>query len=400
LITTSQFNGDRALGARSQKVLLVDPSLFTAPYDLALSKGLEANGLRATWATRGLRDNEEDLLDGRREAGLDFYPVTDGSRRKIRGWKAFKGIEHAMGMRQVYENIRVGDFGIVHFQWLLLPAIDRRFIDRIRCQCPVVVTVHDTEPFNGKAVSTMQRMGLKRALRACDAVIVHTEAGKRALIGAGQVNDTVAVVPHGLLGHHPGNRPATANGRWHIVLVGKLQHYKGVDILIEALGLINPADRAKLRITIAGEAHIPLDPIRTRAQALGLEEDVLSIKSGRLSEDDLNALLHEADAFVFPYRSIEASGVLFLVAGLGRWIIASELGAFIDLVGRDGKNGDLVPPVNAGALAQVLVSSINRKPATDIAAAVPSWSEIGRRTLAVYDAAIDHWRWSRASAAA
>jgi glycosyltransferase involved in cell wall biosynthesis len=400
LIISLPDRAGKAVDPPTRDALLVDPSLFTAPYDAALSKGLEANGVRATWSTRDLRDGEEDLLGGHRDVDLTFYPKTDGGQRIGKAWQALKGVEHAIGMRRLFEAVRDRHFDIVHFQWLLLPTIDQRFIDRIRAHCPVVVTVHDTDPFNGKPVNVLQKLGLKRALQACDAIIVHTNAGKQALVDAGQSADAINVVPHGLLGEASCRRARPSNKRWHVVLVGKLQYYKGIDILIEALALIDPEKRAQLHVTIAGEPCLPIAPITARAKALGLETDILSMQFGRLSEAELAALLDQADAFVFPYRSIEASGVLYLVAGLGRWIIASELGAFIDVVGNNGKNGELVPPGDAGALARALVSSLGRTPAADISESVPSWSEIGRRTLAVYDSATTRWRSGRTSAAA
>ncbi|MGL1241035.1 hypothetical protein ACSTKS_23365, partial [Vibrio parahaemolyticus] len=49
--------------AGALRVLMVDPSLFTAPYDAALSGGLAQAGVRADWATRALRPGEEAELD-------------------------------------------------------------------------------------------------------------------------------------------------------------------------------------------------------------------------------------------------------------------------------------------------------------------------------------------------
>ena len=40
------------------EALLVDPSLFTAPYDAALTSGLVAAGVDPMWATRPQRRND------------------------------------------------------------------------------------------------------------------------------------------------------------------------------------------------------------------------------------------------------------------------------------------------------------------------------------------------------
>ena len=120
-----------------------------------------------------------------------------------------------------------------------------------------------------------------------------------------------------------------------------------------------------------------------RVQALGLESCV-EFRLHRLGELEMAALLRSGDAFVFPYRAIEASGVLHLVADLGRWLIASEVGAFRDLIDPQSGAGDLVPPADPAALAQALLRSIGRRPAARPDHGVPGWDRIGEATLAIY----------------
>lgn len=370
-------------------VLLVDPGLFTAPYDAALSRGLEQAGVRPHWATRALRPGEEDALNGHSRAA-SFYPWTDGPRRRTgAAARLLKGIEHGLGMRALARRAARAD--LVHFQWLLLPLLDAVTMRRIRRQRPLVLTVHDTTPFNGKAVSAAQRRGFHAALAIPDRLIVHTRQGKALLTDAGLDPARIAVVPHGPLG---GTAPTTTtrHDRWRIVQFGKVQNYKGVDILIEALGLLPAATRARLSVVVAGEPMLDVAPLRARAQALGLSEPLLDFRFRRQSEAEMEALLGEADMFVFPYRAIEASGVLFLVASRGKWIVASDLGAFSELIGRDGMVGTLTPPSDPAALAAVIEASIGRRPARNLAAAMTGWAEIGALTRAVYRDALHHWR--------
>lgn len=280
---------------------------------------------------------------------------------------------------------------IVHFQWLLVPLIDRAAIRRLRRHCPVVVTVHDTEPFNGKAVSAAQRAGLLAAYDAADRIIVHRPAGRELLSARGLDGDRISVVPHGLLS----KRRVTPNdrepGRWRILLIGKLQHYKGVDLLIEAIGRLDQSVRDQLSITIAGEPIIPIPPLAERIRTLGLPPELVDLRPRQLQQAEFDALIDAADAFVFPYRSIEASGVLFSVLSANRWIIASNIGAFADLLG-DGAAGTLVPPGDPDALAEAIAASIGRHPKRDPGQTVPGWRQIGAMTRDVYCEAADSWR--------
>ena len=372
--------------ATGQSVLLVDPSLFTAPYDAALSDGLQANGLRPAWATRALRPNEEDLLAGSRTLPF-FYPLTDGPRRRVgSAWRALKGLEHIAGLRRLTRE--AARFDVVHFQWAALPMLDVRAVRRIRKSRPVVLTVHDIEPFNGRPVSAAQRSGYTAILAAFDRLIVHTEQGRDALLARGLPEDRIHVVPHGVLPLRTAEPEARAQpGRWRIVLFGRLQAYKGVDLLVEALGLIDPQIRDRLEVIVAGEAQIDVEPILARAKALDLG-DAFTLREGRLSEDAMAGLLRSADAFVFPYRSIDASGVLHLVADLDRWLIASDLGAFRTMIGTGEDSGALVPAADIAALAGAIVDSIGRRPRPASATDTLDWTQIGAMTRTVYEAAL------------
>jgi len=366
--------------------LLLDPSLFTSPYDNALSEGLLANGVRPRWMTRPLRRNEErELTAG--EVSEAFYFLTDGPKRRSFGiWKIVKGVEHLLGLLAVIRLAKSGRFDLVHIQWLVVPILDRWAIKRIRRYCPVVLTVHDTTPFNGKSVSLMQKLGFFEAIRSVDHIIVHTKQAAVTLSMHVDPN-TVSVIPHGILSLRTQGMPATqtCSSRWRIVQFGRIQDYKGADLLVEALGQLSPGDRGRISVLLAGEPSIDTAPLLARASELGLTTDTIEFRLRRQSETEIAEILAGADAFVFPYREIEASGVLFLVVPYNKWIIATRIGAFIDIVGEDLTRGQLVPPADIGALAAAISSSINKRPDRDLASTVTSWKEIGAMTRSVYD---------------
>ncbi|MBB3348843.1 glycosyltransferase [Sphingomonas sp. BK069] len=355
-----------------------------------MSRGLSAAGVAPTWLTRPLRVGEAADLPAQDTRTL-FYRLTDGPRRRQgKAARLLKGVEHAAGLAAALRLTRRMRPDVVHLQWAVLPFLDRIAIRRLRRHAPVVVTVHDATPFNGKQVSVLQRGGFARALAAADRLIVHTDGAKEQLAAAGLPAERIDVVPHGLLGAAIPDRAPATDGRWRIVQFGRIQHYKGVDLLVEALGRIDPATRARIKVVVAGEAQVETAPLIARAAALGLGE-AIDFRFGFLSKDAMGALLASADAFVFPYRTIEASGVLHLVAGLRRWIVASDTGAFPALVGRDGAAGALVDPTDADALAAALIASIGREPSRAIDADVPDWATIGRLTREVYARARADW---------
>ena len=372
--------------------LLVDPALFTCPYDAALSAGLQCAGVEVRWATRAPRAGDEGGLNlGRRDViyyrGLEATTKGRGPVRKLR-----KVLSHVQGGRRLRDLATRGRFDVIHFQWAVLPLYDSLLMRQLRRRAPVVLTVHDLAPFNGSPTSQLQAMGFRRALASASRLIVHTEGARTALIAQGYAPETVVQVPHGplempALPSHPD--PDDGRGRWRVVLFGQLQGYKGVDLLVEALGRIAPDVRSGLEVIVAGEPLISMEPVVERARALGLEP-TLEFRLHRLSAGDMAGLLASADAFVFPYRQIEASGVLHLVLPLQRWIVSSDLGAFRELV-LDGVNGIRTPAGDVDRLAAALVDSIGRRPDPSRPVQPPSWDEIGRRTRAVYESAIAEW---------
>lgn len=336
------------------------------------------------WATRRLRTGEEAELPPDRIVQL-FYRLSEGGRRRPgRIGKIVKGLEHVADLRRLERRAR--DYDVVHVQWAVLPALDRQAMARIRRTRPVVLTVHDTTPFNGAGVNPLQVQGFDRLFASADRLIVHTTNARALLEARGVPATRIRVIPHGPLPLRTTPRPLAdkAPGRWRIVLFGRLQSYKGVDLLVEALGLLGEKERARLEVIVAGDALMPVEPIQTRAAALGLAAPTLRFRIGRMSDQAMADLLGSADAFVFPYRAIEASGVLFLVAGLRKWLIASALGAFVDAIGASEDQGRLVPPDDARALARALVDSVGRVPGPTGRDWAPGWDEIGRRTAALY----------------
>lgn len=365
-------------------VVQVDPSLYTGPYDAALTEGLRANDVQVRWAARRARADETDLPREGLESvfgGLSGGAKAGGAVAKLR-----TGLGYLAGWRELLSRLDTLRPDVLHLQWALLPMADAAIIGKARRRVPVVITVHDLQPYNGAPTSRLQVLGLQRALRVANHLIVHTTAARETLLARGFDHHRVSVIPHGPLrlrtapasARDAGSRP---DPRWTVVLFGKLQAYKGADVLIEAVAAMDPAARQRCRFILAGEPLTPIGPLRARVAELGLD-DRFEFRMHRHSEEEMAGLFEDADAFVFPYRQIEASGVFALVRSYRKWVVASDLGAFREALA-DGSQGTLVPPGDPLALARALEAAIGRTPAEG-AAAGPDWPEIGRLTREVY----------------
>lgn len=385
--------------ASNMRVMLVDPSLFTGPYDGALTQGLVAHDVLPQWATRPLRKGDQAEIQAefvdpyfyRWVDGLDFLP------EKLR--LALKGVSHIWGLTQLLFKVWRRRPDLVHFQWAVLPKIDAWFIRQVRRWSPVVLTVHDTVPFNGEKISTFHNNGFDQPLWSSDRLIVHTQAGRANLVERGLPASKIDVVRHGPLALKVAPPAATASvfheerGRYTLVLFGEIKPYKGVDVILHAMASLPQEIKSRLRLIVAGRPRMDIEPLQRQASELQLD-DVVEWVPRRLSDEEMADLFAVADTLVFPYRQIDASGVYYLTKSLRRWMIASAVGVFKEDM-LDGQEGRLVPSEDVAALAAAIEEACLTRPSPDAAGGGGSWAEIGDRTRQVYDKAMESWRHER-----
>jgi glycosyltransferase involved in cell wall biosynthesis len=372
------------------RVAMVDPSLFTLPYDAALARALAFEGCDVTLHARSPREADGEL--GGIDLATDFYPFAEARQmhalpRPLR--LAIKGVDHFVSMRRLWRRLRAARPDVIHFQWLPLPLLDGRLLGKFRAIAPLVLTVHDTDPFNGSPTAWLQRLGVRRALQCFDRLIVHTRQGQARLLAQGVSAQRTDVLPHGGV---PADCQAAdpMQGVLTLLMFGKIKPYKGVDLLIDAFAALPLSLRSAARVRIVGKSYMDLAPLAAQARIRGVASEI-SIEPGFVAGDAMQNLFASGTIAVFPYREIEASGVLFQAIAYGRPIVASNLGSFAELL-RDGVHGRLVPPGNVPALTQALAALLGDRAHLAACAAsvrqlaheLPQWADVARGTVQIY----------------
>jgi glycosyltransferase involved in cell wall biosynthesis len=383
------------------RIALIDPSLFTLPYDAALAAGLGARGHEAVLYGRTPDPGETPPPGLRLLPG--FYRFAE--RRAVRALPGalrlgVKGADHLRSMLWLRRALAAWRPDVLHFQWLPLPALDRRFLPGLRRLAPLVLTVHDTNPFNGDPSTALQGVGTARAWNAFDRLIVHTARGRERLVGGGADPARGAVLPHGPLGQPAAAAGSAASadamdGPVTFLLFGKFKPYKGIDLLIEAFSRVPEPLRARARLRVVGKPYMDLGPLRALAAARGVDP---GLEPRFVPDEEVPALFGPGTVAVFPYREIEASGVLTFAVGHGRPIIASRIGGFAETLA-DGVHGALLEPGDAGALAAAMTRMLADRDwaaacarnVAALAAAAPDWPAIADATVALYGAARGAW---------
>jgi glycosyltransferase involved in cell wall biosynthesis len=338
------------------RVVVVDPQAYTLPYDDELCKALAAAGAEVELLTAHFTHGAPPLPQGyaRREI---FGPPLAGllERRPTNPVRIpLKLGGHVAGLARLLRRVRSRRADVVHWQWAPLPALDLRALRAAgRSAGATVFTAHDVLPRRSRDAAALWA----KLYGSCDRVIVHGPASRDRLLAevGGVAPERVAVIPHALLHAGAGAPLPPEQAEPRILFFGLIRPDKGLDVLIEALPAI--AERIPdVRLEVVGSPRMPIEPLRERANALGV--------AGRITWDlrfvpdaEVPAVLARARVIALPYRWIEGSGVLATALARGVPPVVTSVGTFPALCA-EYDLGDAVPPGDPAALAAALVRSL------------------------------------------
>ena len=252
---------------------------------------------------------------------------------------------------------------------------------------PVALTIHDPQPHSGRDAAYAGRASRHRArIRAAAAVHhVHGEFCAVQLEAAGAPRRPVLKTAHGAI---MVPERETAPGAANILFFGRMEAYKGLDVLLEAVRLL--ARRAcDFELTLAGRGP-EIERLGADFEATGHAR----LLPGWLKPADAVALIQQASVVVLPYLEATQSGVVAAAFANGRPVVASRTGGLVEVV-RDGVNGLFVPPGSSEALADALHrvlrdDKLRQRLATgarETAASVLDWAKIAQALTAAYEQA-------------
>ncbi|MDO4017064.1 glycosyltransferase [Clavibacter michiganensis] len=243
--------------------------------------------------------------------------------------------------------------------------------------------------------------------RRADAVIATCSDEAAELVRAGVDAARITVIPCGVdIGHftpreYDDAADADPTHRMRVMVVGRLVPRKGVDLAIEAVGILARRGRRDVELVIVGGSGDAADAgedaearrLMDAARAAGVADRVRL--HGRVSQADMPAVMRTADVVVCaPWY--EPFGIVPLEAmASGVPVVASAVGGLTDSV-VDGVTGILVPPRDPAAIADAL-EGLLADPARrrrlgragrDRMEHGYAWSTVAARTAEAYRAAI------------
>jgi glycosyltransferase involved in cell wall biosynthesis len=223
--------------------------------------------------------------------------------------------------------------------------------------------------------------------RLCFALVAVSEATAVALREQGYPAGRLVVIPNGVEGAEPA-APVELAPRPAILEVARLAEVKGQHVLLEAVAQLDAHLVLAGRDLEAGGAYER--QLRARADELGIAGRVVFAGP----RDDVPGLLAGADVFCLP--SFEEGLPLTVLEAMAqaRPVVATAVGGTPEAV-VDGETGLLVPPGDAGALAEALRSLLEEperarrlgEAGRDRVRERFSAEEASRRVLALYRSA-------------
>ena len=363
---------------RRVRVDVLDLPAFTPPYDHALCDALGRRGLDVELVTSPFRHGSPPTPTTYRRH-LGFHRLARGAP----GSPAARATRLAgLPFELLAYRLRAREADVTHVQWLTVPLLDAPVVHaRGR---PLVVTAHDVAPRWSRAG---ERRGWAALYARADAVVVHSANGRARLAREFAVEpERVHVIPHGAFAHltrPPVERPLSPElaevTRPVVLLFGRVEPYKGLDVLLEAWRGVPDAE-----LWIVGSSRTPLDDLVRTAPPR------VRWVTRFVADAELPALFRRADLVVLPYREIDQSGVLFTALAFGRPLLLTAVGGFPEVAAEGA--AALVPPEDPGALRAALRALLddpaerarlaaNARTAAD---GRYSWARVAEATEALY----------------
>lgn len=326
-------------GKRTNPPNVIVPNGFEANFTLGFLKGLTANGVSLVVLSC---DDTASKLD---RADIPHINVR-GSLKEDRPL-AQKIINLARYYLRTMALLFRHKGGTVHFTGIL----DKRriLIDGLLLHLwarltakRYVYTVHNVLP-HGREKSRFYRAFYRLAYRVPHVLIVHTPAARAQLLREFDVPaKKIHLSSLGLNEEMPITSLTSDEARRRlgfraedkvILSFGRLDEYKGVDLLVAAFDQLPIAEA---RLLIAG----PFGNATYRGRVLdgiatARRSDDIQLHEGFVSNEEGEVFFKASNVLCLPYRNIYQSGLVFLAPRFGLPIVTTDVGSMREFIGED-----------------------------------------------------------------
>jgi D-inositol-3-phosphate glycosyltransferase len=349
-------------------------------YDYGLAMGLGANDVEVFFYT-SLETTVRNFLNV--ETRIYFKKM----------WKRhffIKVFKYLAGHFFAINDVKKKEVEIIHLHFFTFRSIDLLILwfARLR-KLKIIVTIHDIDSFYKKANRFIER----KCFDYIDGIIVHNQSSFNVLNSKFNVAIPTAIIPHG--NYLPfidvvSKKEIKKKDKFTLLFFGQIKKVKGLDILLEALSILNK-EGCEVELIIAGKAwKSDLNVYENLIKDLNIG-GIVKTDFRYIPDEEVSGFYNQADLVVLPYRKIYQSGVLLLTLSYGKPVLCSDLDPFKEIV-TDKENGFLFENENPIDLACKIQELASNSSALDKVSANSNvmirdkfdWINIGRQTKQFY----------------
>lgn len=220
---------------------------------------------------------------------------------------------------------------------------------------PLIYTIHDPILHSGESfINYFMHRFVVKDIKAADKVVILSSAFRKYVSEQYKKRDKdILVLPHGTfetykeMGHNQTeasewyrNHPDSIN----FLFFGRIEYYKGLDLLIEAYAALEKKYSKRVSLLIAGKGDF--SPYRDAFKQLKNAK----LLNYMIPDENVMSLFHGRNVItVLPYRDATQSGVINLAAQSSSLIISTNVGGLPEQLDY-GKAGILAEPTAQGLL--------------------------------------------------
>jgi len=238
-------------------------------------------------------------------------------------------------------------YDVVHITWPLRYGLFPLYLLRKR----MVLTVHDPLPHSSED-TLLNRLHRWMAMKLVPRFILLNHYQRQEFIGKYHLRDSqVCESQLGSYNYLADLPPVYPESKDYVLFVGSINTHKGVDVLCQAMQNLHAAHPG-LKLIVAGSGRMYFD-----ARPY-MESGVLELHNRYLTDGELAGFIRQARFVVCPYVDATQSGIVMSAFALGKPVIATRVGGLPEMV-VDRRYGLLVPPKDAGALAEAIETLVD-----------------------------------------
>jgi glycosyltransferase involved in cell wall biosynthesis len=216
----------------------------------------------------------------------------------------------------------------------------------------IISHIHDVFPHKGTKNGFIIDLFQKWQIRLSDKITVYGETLRRNIIlRYGLLPKDVLAVSHGVNRTGESKMEVDEYGRKYISFLGRIEHYKGIDVFLE---LAKCLERQDVIFFIGGMGE--LSPYADKLKGLAN----LRVENRFLSDEEMDIIMKMSYAVVLPYKDASQSGVIPIAYYNHCPVVCTNVGGLSEAVSQ-GETGYVFEPHDIEGMAKALDTLIDDK---------------------------------------